>query len=592
MRTTISSFLALASTQLAWAAPPSAHSKPFEHLKRQANSSSSANLQVDLGYEVYEGYHNSTSDLNSWKGVRYAAPPLGEYRWQAPQPPSQNRSSVISGSEYGPICPQSPNGGSAAPATYGDEDCLFLNVWAPSNAEGLPVLVWIHGGGYGQGSNQQDLSYIIGENGNNFVGVAIQYRLGAFGFLSSDEVYRNGVVNAGILDQTFALKWVQTYIHLFGGDPTKVTISGESAGGGSVMLQTMAYGGSLGTELFQNSYYAFAYHAGCFGGNAYGFETKSRTIFNCLVGKDTQTLQNASFATSASANTGIWGFLPVTDGVFIQDLPSRQMTKERVNGQRMLVGNNAQEGAGFVPQNITTEGDLLDWLQLTFPTFSNSDIAKVLLYYPSSNASTDPSADEYATNGYTGATALNQSAVGTGQQQRANNIYAETTFVCPSYWMAEAFSDPPRASYKYQYSVLPALHGYDVSAYFGPAAPQQGNSFARAFMHIVGNFVTVNDPSISPAIANGASSGSMNASTSGNAATNWPQFDIYNPVQLNLNQTGGREISQETIGDRNSTIYVSPGLMNDFSLVNAYTWEGGRGMRCDFWKSVGGIVPE
>ena len=76
--------------------------------------------------------------------------------------------------------------------------------------------------------------------------------MGAFGFLAGDEVNRNGVVNAGILDQTFALKWVQTYIHLFGGDPTKVTISGESAGGGSVMLQTMAYGGSLGTELFEN----------------------------------------------------------------------------------------------------------------------------------------------------------------------------------------------------------------------------------------------------------------------------------------------------------------------------------------------------
>jgi hypothetical protein len=70
--------------------------------------------------------------------------------------------------------------------------------------------------------------------------------------MSSDEIFRNGVVNAGLLDQQFALKWVQTYISLFGGDPTKVTISGESAGGGSVMLQTMAYGGSQGTSLFRN----------------------------------------------------------------------------------------------------------------------------------------------------------------------------------------------------------------------------------------------------------------------------------------------------------------------------------------------------
>ena len=73
-----------------------------------------------------------------------------------------------------------------------------------------------------------------------------------------------------------------------------------------------------------------------------------------------------------------------------------------------------------MPQNITTENDLVSWLHLTFPQFGNSDIAKVLLYYPSSNASVDPNAPEYATSGYTGATAINESAVGTGQQQRAN----------------------------------------------------------------------------------------------------------------------------------------------------------------------------
>jgi hypothetical protein len=136
----------LASASLALAAPPSPHSRPFDHIyaKRQANGTSGS-LQVDLGYEVYEGYHNSTADINYWKGVRYAAPPLGELRFQAPQPPAINRSQVISAAEYGPICPQSPNGGSA-PSSYGDEDCLVLNVWAPPNAEDLPVLVWIHGG--------------------------------------------------------------------------------------------------------------------------------------------------------------------------------------------------------------------------------------------------------------------------------------------------------------------------------------------------------------------------------------------------------------------------------------------------------------
>lgn len=144
--------------------------------------------------------------------------------------------------------------------------------------------------------------------------------------------------------------------------------------------------------------------------------------------------------------------------------------------------NNADEGAPFVPQNITTEDDLVAWLQLTFPLFKNSDIAKVLLYYPSSNASTDYDDTQFATDGLMGANANNVSIVATGQQQRAANIYAETTFVCPAYWMAQAFSDPPRSAYKYQYSVIPATHGQDVSGFFGPASPYQGPDFVSAFM--------------------------------------------------------------------------------------------------------------
>jgi carboxylesterase type B len=89
------------------------------------------------------------------------------------------------------------------------EDCLFLNVQSPANASNLPVLVWIHGGGYGAGNGQLDFSDLLNTNGNNFVAVAIQYRLGAFGFLASDELDRRGVVNAGLLDQFFALQWVQ-----------------------------------------------------------------------------------------------------------------------------------------------------------------------------------------------------------------------------------------------------------------------------------------------------------------------------------------------------------------------------------------------
>lgn len=282
--------------------------------------------------------------------------------------------------------------------------------------------------------------------------VAIQYRLGAFGFLSSDEVYRNGVVNAGLLDQQFALQWVQAYIHIFGGNSSQVTIMGESAGAGSVMLQDIAYGGSLGDSLFRNtiaaspylpmawgykdfvpsqSYYAFATHAGCPPAWAYG--NSSESIFQCLIKQNTTTLQKASFAVSPSGVYGTWAFVPVVDGSFVQELPSQQLLKKKLNGKSLLVGNNANEGPLFTPMNITTENDLVAWLELTFPLFDNSDIAKILLYYPSTNASVNSMDPLFATTGYGPASALNQSQVATGQQQRADNIYSEVSSLIRSF---------------------------------------------------------------------------------------------------------------------------------------------------------------
>ena len=112
--------------------------------------------------------------------------------------------------------------------------------------------VSLDGGGYGLFGAVYDPSQLIKTNDNGFIAVVIQYRLGAFGFLSSEDVKKNGRLNAGLLDQRFALQWVQAHIRKFGGDPNKVTIAGESAGAGSVMLQAMAYGGKQSVSLFNN----------------------------------------------------------------------------------------------------------------------------------------------------------------------------------------------------------------------------------------------------------------------------------------------------------------------------------------------------
>ena len=351
------------------------------------------------------------------------------------------------------------------------------------------------------------------------------------------------------------------------------------------------------------SYYAFAYQAGCFDGKAYGNDTG--TIFECLVGKDEATLRNASAYVSASGLYGTWAFLPVTDGKFVQQLPSQQLQKSQINGEKLLVGvslappqfkllltkvqNNANEGPAFVPQTIETEDDFVSYLRLLFPLFSDDQISQVLSIYPSTNASVNPSNPDFATNGLTGATALNESTFGTGQQQRADNLYAETTFVCPSYWMALAFTGDSYASYKYQFSVIGAQHGADVAGYYGPTPPYLSPDFEYAFMKIYGNFITTGNPSISNAIANGVSTSNSSAA---NPASDWPEFSYESPYQINLNLTGGTPLSIAGFGGNNYSIFTEPGLKNDITLVDANSWEAGRGARCEFWRSVGEIVPE
>jgi carboxylesterase type B len=225
----------------------------------------------------------------------------------------------------------------------------------------------VDGGGYGTGAGVDDFSNLVYVNGDGFIHVAIQYRLGAFGFLSSDEVARFGTPNAGLLDQNFSFQWVQKYIHLFGGDPSRVTIAGESAGGGSVMNQVMAYGGKQTDKLFNNAivaspylpmqwgynelepsqaYYQFAAQAGC-------LDSTNVTIFSCLVGKDTATLQQANTNVTGHGKYGQWAFLPVVDGKFIQKRPTEQLLAHEVNGVRMLSGvstSHSQEVSNAYPQ--------------------------------------------------------------------------------------------------------------------------------------------------------------------------------------------------------------------------------------------------
>lgn len=184
----------------------------------------------------------ASSGLSVFRGIPYAAPPVGSLRWREPQSaPPQDR---LEATAFGPACIQPVS--AAQDAAFGptgpqSEDCLTLNVWAPEAAPAarLPVMVWIHGGGYvsGTGSLSAYDGSTLAQQGA--VVVTLNYRLGALGFFSHPALQAeapSGPLNFGILDQIAALKWVQANIAAFGGDPDNVTIMGESAGAQSVLV--------------------------------------------------------------------------------------------------------------------------------------------------------------------------------------------------------------------------------------------------------------------------------------------------------------------------------------------------------------------
>ncbi|MET0366184.1 MAG: carboxylesterase family protein [Sphingobium sp.] len=183
--------------------------------------------------------------VQAWLGIPFAAPPIGDLRWKPPQPPAVRRH-VLDASHFGPSCMQPLRDHGIAYYVGDDpvaEDCLTLNVWAPAGAKpdaALPVIIYIHGGSFVAGSARKPL--YVGDRlaAAGAVVVSINYRLGALGFLAlpelSAESPSHGSGNYGLMDQIAALRWIQTNIARFGGDPARVTIMGQSAGAMSIAL--------------------------------------------------------------------------------------------------------------------------------------------------------------------------------------------------------------------------------------------------------------------------------------------------------------------------------------------------------------------
>lgn len=321
-------------------------------------SASAPRVSIDTG--VLEGALDSASGMLVFRGIPYAAPPVGPLRWRPPRP-MQRWTGVRSAQQLGHNCMQGQPYSDIDPYAAGiSEDCLYLNVWTRSLGQQAhrPVMVWIHGGGFfaGFGGEERHNGATLAKKGA--VVVTLNYRLGPFGFFAhpalASESPQHAAGNYGLQDQVAALQWVHRNIARFGGDPSRVTIFGESAGGmsvGSLIASPLAKGlfsrailesgTGVGTgvnrrEMAQSASLALAESLGIQGTNAQALK-KLRAV-------RADTLLAVALRTSPGGPR----FFPNVDGWVLPHPVDSALMSGAANIVPVIVGSNRDEGDAWM----------------------------------------------------------------------------------------------------------------------------------------------------------------------------------------------------------------------------------------------------
>jgi para-nitrobenzyl esterase len=448
-------------------------------------------------------------DLMVFKGIPFAAPPVGELRWRAPQP-VEKWDSIRKATEFAPAPVQGGN-----PPSGKSEDCLYLNIWTPAKSakERLPVMVWIHGGGFSFGSTAEPV--YSGEKlaGKGVVLVSIAYRVGQLGFLAHPELSAenpNQVSgNYGLLDMIAGLEWIQKNIDAFGGNPNKVTIFGESAGGISV---SMLCASPLAKGLFHG---AISQSGGSFG------PTRPTTY----PGENMKTLKQAEIEgedyvrrAGASSVAGLrkadaeklpsgWGMgsaWPIIDGYVIPDDQYRLYEAGQYNDVPVLIGYNSDEGLSFTREK--TPEEYIENAKLRYGKFAD-DLIKA---YPAGEDFIPKTARDLARDAafgwHTWIWARLQAKTG------KSKVY---------YYYFDQHPDYPEDSPDFGHG---APHGHDIAYVFqhlDPSNPQ----------------TTESDLEISEAMGIYWTNFAKKGNPNGEGVPEWPAFSNANPAVMYLGST-------------------------------------------------------
>lgn len=342
-----------------------------------------------------------------WQGMPFAAPPVGDLRFRATEPHAC-WDGVRLADAFGPACPQIEFDQLGRISTIGDEDCLTLNVWSPvgtADGRARPVLVFIHGGANIIGSAREELAADapiydgadLATRGDAIV-VTLQYRLGPLGFLSLPELDAESPSgtsgNQGLLDQVAALQWVHDNIAAFGGDPSRVMVFGESAGGVNtcMMIATPLSEGLMHAALIQSGGCGAAPKAAAQMGGG-----EAATLLGCA-GDDRlaclRDLDPLEIMERASGSVGIgaapdqeglglsWG--PIVDGHVIPTPPLQRFAAGEHASIPVVVGSNADEMASRTLNRVTVESpeDYTRAVNATFGVLGMAAVDRILETYP------------------------------------------------------------------------------------------------------------------------------------------------------------------------------------------------------------------
>lgn len=406
---------------------------------------------LTIGDVRYRGAHVENGDIEAFRGIPFAAPPVGDLRWRPPAPlalPTGERNAT----RFAPVCLQGTYmsdwyrgvvaGFGGDPATIENppesEDCLYLNLWRPAHRDGeaLPLIVYIHGGGNSGGWSWEPNYLGARLASEGFVVVTTTYRLGAFGFFAHPG---QPEANFGLLDQVAALRWLQTHAATIGADPDRVTVVGESAGGNNIISLLAS---PLARGLFQRAAVQSA------GWSLQEMPRKAEhdalglALQHAVVGEAAglEALRHAPAPAVFAAIQRIYtshGFDPVVDGHSLVEAPVETFNRGAFPSVDLLIGSNRDEWKMYLDADATLD----DWAEQGLPAEARGDSEKLL-------------------------------AAEDDKLRALDRAVTAWNMVCPSLHLAEAMAGAGGRSWVYWFTrVRPGAMAEGMGAYHGAELP-------------------------------------------------------------------------------------------------------------------------